>query len=479
MFWPIACVRNEPELPPLPREFRAAWVATVDNIDWPSKRTLTSDQQRAELIAIFDKAVNLNLNAIVLQVRPSADALYPSKIEPWSEYLTGKQGQPPNPAYDPLAFAVEEAHRRGLELHCWFNPYRAKHFVQKGPLAKTHIGVTHPDVVKSYGRYLWMDPGEPLVQKQSLDVIQDVVKRYDVDGIHIDDYFYPYPEGGQPFPDAPSYAKYTAGGGTLALDDWRRNNVDEFVRQMYQSVKRLKRWVKVGISPFGIFRPGNPTSVKTTFDQYAVLYADARKWLNEGWCDYYSPQLYWSAKSTTQNYGDLLGWWINENTQHRHIWPGNYTSRTGTEEGKPWAASEITDQIRITRALDHDGLLPPGNVHFSMKAFLQNWNGVTDAVRKLYTTPTFVPECPWLSAELPAPPRVVHVAVRGGWEIHWRAVPSAARYAINVKTTRWLGWKGTTATSQRIPTQPVTAIAVETVDRYGTASEATIIDVRR
>ena len=483
-------------VPPIPREFRAAWVATVDNIDWPSKRTLSVEQQRAELLQIMDAAAAIHLNAIILQVRPSADALYPSKLEPWSEYLTGLQGRPPTPQYDPLAFAVEEAHKRGLELHCWFNPYRAKHFVQKGPLAKTHIGVRHPEVVKSYGKYLWMDPGEPLVQKQSLNVIQDVVKRYDIDGVHIDDYFYPYPEGNAPFPDQPSFEKYKANGGKLALDDWRRNNVNEFVHNMYSTVKRTKKWVKVGISPFGIYRPHFPATIKTTFDQYGVLYADARKWLNEGWCDYYTPQLYWSSKTPDQNYGDLLDWWIGENKLGRHVWPGNYTSRTGPEEAKSFPAQEIGDQIDITRQKPG----ATGNVHFSMKAFLANWKGVREVVAEKYRDPAFVPACPWLADKPVGQPKPISTVKIGKgkqtvWKVAWSSVPGIRSYLITMaeatptgdKWTKWQTWKNTAfeiPIDMRTPENPnrsvnFSRLAVVALDRCGNASKPMVLTLKK
>ncbi|RYG44998.1 hypothetical protein EON79_13640, partial [bacterium] len=208
--------------PQIRREFRAVWVATVDNIDWPSKRTLSTAQQKRELISIFDSAAGMRLNAIILQVRPSADALYDSKIEPWSEYLTGQQGRAPSPYWDPLTFAVQEAHRRGLQLHCWINPYRANHPSQKSALASTHIGKARPDLVRKYGKYLWMDPGETDVQKQSLAVVRDIVRRYDVDGVHIDDYFYPYKEANLDFPDNAAFERYRSGGGKLVKNDWRR-----------------------------------------------------------------------------------------------------------------------------------------------------------------------------------------------------------------------------------------------------------------
>ncbi len=394
-------------LPKIPREFRGAWVATVDNIDWPSKRDLSTEQQQAELLKIIETAKDLNLNALVFQVRPSADALYSSKIEPWSEYLTGQQGRAPSPNWDPLDFAVKACHERGIELHCWFNPYRAKHPAQHGPLAPNHLANTNPGIVKTYDRYLWMDPGEKAVQKRSLEVMFDVVKRYDIDGVHIDDYFYPYPvkdgSGNKvDFPDGPSWLSYQQKGGKLGRDDWRRKNVDDFIEQLYKGVKRIRKSVKVGISPFGIARPGHPKTVKAGLDQYSELYADAQKWLNEGWCDYYSPQLYWAIGSP-QPYPELLKYWMGENTQNRHLWAGLYTGRTDAKEGN-WKASEILDQISISRKLESDS----GNVHFSFKCLAGNFNNIASALKKgPYKADAFVPETPWLGNRKPRMPLVV------------------------------------------------------------------------
>ncbi len=378
------------EPPQIPREFRAAWVATVANIDWPSKKGLSTADQKAEMLRILDTAVALKLNAIVFQVRPACDAIYDSKLEPWTEYLTGEQGRAPNPYYDPLEFAVEEAHKRGLELHCWFNPYRAS-LQSQSPLSKTHIGKTHPEIVRQYSHFLWLDPGEPLVQKHSLAVIRDVVKRYDIDGVHIDDYFYPYPEGGQDFPDSASYQRYVDQGGSLGKADWRRDNVNQFVHNLYTTIKSVKPWVKFGISPFGIYRPGNPASIKAGLDQYAELYADAKMWLNEGWCDYFSPQLYWPIAQKAQSYPVLLDWWISQNFKGRHIWPGIYTGRVGTDEGKTWNRKEILDQIALTRTRSG----ATGEVHFSMKVFLRNAQGINEALSNgLYADRALVPASP-------------------------------------------------------------------------------------
>jgi uncharacterized lipoprotein YddW (UPF0748 family) len=402
----LASLDSQTPQPKAPREFRAVWVATVDNIDWPSKRTLTTAQQKAELLRIFDVAAELNLNAIIFQIRPSTDSLYDSKIEPWSEYLTGLQGRAPDPYYDPLAFAVEEAHKRGMELHCWFNPYRSKHPAQKGPLAANHIRNTHPHLAKEYGRYLWMDPGEADVQKRSLDVMLDVVKRYDVDGVHIDDYFYPYAErdaSGKaiPFPDDDSYNAYRARGGAMSRSDWRRNNVDTFVQRLYNGIKSTKRWVKFGISPFGIYRPGIPEGIKAGVDQYEDLSADALKWFRQGWCDYFTPQLYWPIKQTPQSYPVLLKWWASQNPKGRHLWPGNFTGRVRPNDGN-WPPQEILDQIEITRKTPGAS----GNVHFSMRVFLLNAQNLNDYLKKgPYKHKAMIPPSPWLDGAAPAAPK--------------------------------------------------------------------------
>jgi len=456
--------------PPVRREFRGVWVATVDNIDWPSKRTLGTRQQKDELLAILNRCQAMRLNAVVFQIRPSADALYPSKLEPWSEYLTNRQGKAPNPAWDPLAFAIQEAHKRGLELHVWFNPYRANHPAQKGPVAANHLSKTNPTIVKQYGRYLWMDPGEPLVQKRTLDVIKDVVRRYDIDGVHIDDYFYPYPEGGQDFPDQASYAAYQRRGGLLNKKDWRRQNVDRMVKAIYDGIKAEKKHVKFGISPFGIYRPGVPAGIQAGIDQYDQLYADAQKWLNEGWCDYFTPQLYWPIAQKPQSYPVLLDYWLSQNTKKRHIWPGNYTSRTNPTGGN-WKPQEVIDQIKITRDKGANG-----NVHFSMKAFSQNWNGVFDALRGgPYGDGAVPPPSPWIDT---VPPTAPNLKVDGG-VVEWEPTGSdPARWFVVWRRygTKWVTEVFPPAqlklmTVTRFDTgETMNAVGVAAVDRNGNQS---------
>jgi uncharacterized lipoprotein YddW (UPF0748 family) len=368
------------------REFRGVWVATVANIDWPSHKGLPPEQQQAELKAIFDKCVDIKLNAVIFQVRPMADALYKSDLEPWSEFLTGTAGK--DPGYDPLEFAVREAHARGLELHAWFNPYRAWTQSAHSVVPENHLVKSRPDLAKPYGKHHWLNPTHKEVQDHSLKVILDVVRRYDVDGIHIDDYFYPYKEKDADgkmiaFPDDDTWAAYQKSGGTLSRDDWRRAAVNTFIERMYMETKALKPWVKVGISPFGIWRPGHPIGI-AGFDQYAELYADAKLWLNRGWVDYWTPQLYWPIAQEKQSFPKLLAWWVSENTQQRNVWPGLATYRSSPKE--------IVAQIEIARK--QPGV--SGHVHFSMKQIMHNKDGIADALKEVYKEPAEVPAAPWL-----------------------------------------------------------------------------------
>lgn len=351
-------------------EFRGAWVASVFNLDWPSKTGLSALAQKAELIAILDRAAELKLNAILLQVRPTSDALYASTEEPWSQFLTGKQGVAPG--YDPLEFAITEAHARGIELHAWINPFRAATSAT-AKLAPTHVAQKHPEWIRRYGTQLWVDPGEPAARAYVLGVISDIVSRYDVDGIHIDDYFYPYPvKGGAPFPDDATWERYGAKSG-MTRADWRRENINDFVRSMYRTVKATKPRVRVGISPFGIWRPGVPATIEAQLDAYAQLFADSRKWLTEGWCDYLAPQLYWSIAPAKQSFPVLLDWWRAQ-SRGAAVWPGIATERIGSTR----PAREIVEEIALTRR----GTNSAGQIHWSMKALMQNRGGIADLLQR-------------------------------------------------------------------------------------------------
>jgi uncharacterized lipoprotein YddW (UPF0748 family) len=403
----IGIISTQNTTPPeVKREFRAAWVATVDNIDYPSKPGLPVEKMKSEMIAILDKCSELNMNAIIFQVRPHADALYKSTYEPWSYYLTGTQGKAPSGGFDPLEFTVKEAHRRGIEVHAWFNPYRALHPAQKGPASADSIVTTNPELAPSYGGYKWMVPTAKAVQDRSYKVFMEVATKYNVDGIHIDDYFYPYPvsENGKKveFPDDNFYKEYLQSGGRLAVGDWRRKGVDDFILRVHEGLKKDASYVKFGISPFGIYRPGYPSTIKAGIDQYDELYADALKWYEEGWCDYYSPQLYWPIAQTAQSFPVLLDWWSSVNKKNIHLWPGQYTSRTDPKGGN-WKASEVTDQIDLVRK--NKGAT--GTIHFSMKALQKNWNGIADALKSEYKQPALVPESPWMKSPNPGTPSII------------------------------------------------------------------------
>ncbi|HWD19359.1 MAG TPA: family 10 glycosylhydrolase [Verrucomicrobiae bacterium] len=408
------------ETPPAPlREFRGLWVATVNNVDWPSKSGLSTRDQQAEMVALLDRAVALHLNAIILQVRPDCDALYASLIEPWSEYLTGVMGRAPFPYYDPLEFAVREAHKRGLELHAWFNPYRVRSLDMKTPVSKDFVSRRHPGIVRHYGKYLWLDPTEEETRAYSLSVVVDVVRRYDIDGVHFDDYFYPYREKANDkeieFPDGASWARYQASGGKLTRSDWRRDNINEFVQQVSLSIKAEKPWVKFGISPFGIWRPQHPTQIKG-FDAFEGLFADSRKWWTSGWVDYLTPQLYWPVDSKEQNFAALLKWWAAENVHQRHLWPGMMISgwRTLTNG----EAREVSREIIATR--QQAGAT--GNVLWHAKPLLQNHAGVGDALAQtIYAQPALVPASPWLTNVAPPLPALIVKPNKNGLKLKWKA----------------------------------------------------------
>ena len=468
--------------PAIPREFRGVWLASVKNIDWPSRPGLTSSQQKAELQALLDRAQQLRLNAVLLQVRPSCDALYASRLEPWSEYLTGRMGQAPVPFYDPLAFAVEEAHRRGLELHAWFNPYRARHAAALSTVTADHISRTRPHLVKSYGKSLWLDPGSREVQEHSLNVVKDVVQRYDIDGVHFDDYFYPYPEKDAkgrllPFPDASSWNQYQMSGGRLGREDWRRENVNLFIVRVSQSVKAIKPWVKFGIAPFGIWRPGHPAQVKG-LDAYDELYADARKWLRDGWLDYLAPQLYWGEERRETSFSALLPWWSGENTQHRHLWPGLDISRVGGSR----APEEIAKQVRGTRTQSG----ADGNILWGARTLIENRRGLADLLaRQVYHQLALTPPYPWLDKQPPGQPQIsvglsasgdarAHCRPTGSEPIGWWLVQARAG---GVWTTTVL--RGTQSETVFTLANKPEAVAVSAVDRCGNASSAVVVERRR
>lgn len=390
-------------LPKIEREFRGIWIATVDNIDFPSAKNLSIEEQKAEIIRDLELAKSLKMNAVVFQVRPMCDALYESRIEPWSEFLTGEMGKAQT--FDPLKFITEEAHKRGILVHAWFNPYRAYHPAAK-TVSENHITKRRPDLVRKYGKFLWLDPTEPEVQKYSLSVVLDVVRRYDIDGVHFDDYFYPYAEkdanGNKiEFPDDKNWQKYLADAARLSTpqmrriplkrDDWRRWQVNQFIEAVGREIKKLKPEIMYGISPFGVAE-----------ENYKNLYADAEKWLREGTIDYFVPQLYWKSDRPNREFPLLLKSWEGKNAQKRHVWAGigTYKIPSKTEN---FSADEIVKQISYTREIQTTG----GNIQFSFKSVRSDFDKIQAALReKSYTREAVIPASPWIKTPKPLAPKV-------------------------------------------------------------------------
>ena len=454
--------------PAVPREMRGLWIATVGNIDWPSRSGLSADQQRAELIDLLTRAAATGLNAILFQVRPAADAVYDSPLEPWAALLSGTQGQ--SPGYDPLAFAIQEAHARGLELHAWINPFRAGNTADTARLAASHVFRTRPDLVRVYGRNIWLDPGEPDVHERSIAALRDIVNRYDIDGIVADDYFYPYVENDASgraiaFPDDATFARYGAG---RPRDDWRRENVNRFVERMYREVHALKPTVKVGMSPFGIWRPGNPPGI-IGLDAYASIYADSRKWLQQGWVDYFAPQLYWAITPPQQSYPALLDWWIAQNIMGRHIWPALAVYKSNSGQAGAFTMQEIPDQIRLTRTR------PAGTGHILYNTtwtFKRN-SGLTATTlaAELYQSRALVPASPWLDATPPGTPalrvdgNIIELSVAPGEPVRWWAVRQRTAGAWSTHVLFGNARSMTVAPA-------VDRVLVQAVDQAGNASAA-------
>lgn len=459
------------QMPRPEREFRAVWVATVDNIDFPARQALTTEQQKAELIQALELAKSLRLNTVIFQVRPQCDALYKSDIEPWSEFLTGEMGKAQS--FDPLEFLVSEAHRRGVLVHAWFNPFRALH-----PAAKTvsegHISKRRPELVRQYGKYLWLDPGDPEAQSYSLGVVRDVVRRYDIDGVHFDDYFYPYPERDAAgnridFPDDANWQRYKSRGGKLARADWRRSNVDDFVAAVGREVRRIKPWVLFGVSPFGIWRP-DPSKGISGFDAYSGLYADARKWLRDSTVDYLAPQLYWETARKGQSFPVLLDWWKSQNSKGRHIWVGVASFLIGSNEN--FTALEIANQIRLTRRSP----LTRGAIHFSFKSLLNDLGGVQKMLRdEVYARGALVPRSPWVRAARLLSPRVKVTRdeefVRAVWTE--RGPGKAFWFVVYVEDESGWGYSVLPAAEKSISLsagRKVRKVLVTAVDRLGNES---------
>ncbi|UWX61534.1 family 10 glycosylhydrolase [Chryseobacterium oranimense] len=462
-------------LPEVKREFRGAWIASVANINWPSRNNLTVDQQKAEAISMLDMLKDNNFNAAIFQIRPSADALYTSNIEPWSYFLTGQTGTAPYPNYDPLQFWIEEAHKRGLELHVWLNPYRAHHTNGGAVNSLSMVNKLSDIVVRLKNGMYWFDPANPKTQGHVSNVVKDIVKRYDIDAIHFDDYFYPYAtyNRGADFPDNATWNEYLRNGGTLSRADWRRDNVNKFVERIYKEIHAEKDYVKFGISPFGIWKPGYPAGIVGS-SQYDELYADAKLWLNKGWVDYFSPQLYWPIDAQGQGFEALLNWWKSENTMNRHLWPGLNTVEIKVSD-RP---TEIKNQIQISRqVLKNDA----GEIHWSIAGLTRNANMLPTLKNGPYSEKALVPKTPWIKA-VPLQTPTLFTADNGSFiQASW-STKNIGNVFQWILFTQYNGvWETEILTldnlSKDIPKsksgRKLNAVAIKAVDRLGNESDYT------
>ncbi|KAJ6643982.1 Glycosyl hydrolase YngK [Pseudolycoriella hygida] len=373
------------------REHRGAWIATVYNIDWPLSPTASVTTQQDQLKNLVSEISRAGLNAIYLQVRPTGDALYQSNIEPWSRYLTGEEGRAPSPVWDPLQYLINICHPLGIEIHAWMNPYRANVAPHTNNVAPNHMARVYPQYAYVYNTLLWMDPGAEAVQNRTTEVALDLVRRYDLDGLHLDDYFYPYPVAGWTFPDDNTYAAYIAGGGTMAKDDWRRDNVNRLVRRLNTEIHLIKPYVKFSVSPFG-------------FDQFSQIFSDPKLWMQQGWVDMLQPQLYWKIDPPAQSYPTLLNWWVgaNQNPLVRPVMAGNYLTRV---ELDGWPLDEIRRQVEISREPANRVRGSWGNVMYSAKMFRDNIQGTVDFFANyIYQQPALQPAFLWLAANVTTAP---------------------------------------------------------------------------
>lgn len=394
-------------------EFRAAWIATVDNIDWPSRGNYYPDSQKAEYIRLLDMHQRNGMNAVIVQVRPATDAFYPSPLEPWSEWLTGRQGKPPSPYYDPLQFMIEETHKRGMEFHAWCNPYRAEFTIGRSSISPAHLTKTHPEWFLTYGGTRYFDPGNKDAQQHVTYIIRDLVKRYDIDAIHFDDYFYPYRIANREFPDDASFVRF---GNGLTRDEWRRSNVDSIIVFLSRAIKQENRYCKFGISPFGVWRNNDKdpegSATKGGLSNYDDLYADILLWARKGWIDYVTPQLYWELGHRLVAYETLIDWW-SRHVYGRHLYIGHgiykFYERGNTSWKKP---TQLPDQIKKLRTYP----TVQGSIYFSSKTFVRNPNGWNDSLQNnYYRYPAIIPPMHWIDSTKPQKPVIQRQG--DGWKI--------------------------------------------------------------
>lgn len=448
-------VPSREAVPAIAREFRGTWCAVIYNIDWPSSNKLSASEQQAEMRAILDRMQALHMNALIFQVRPQCDAVYESATEPWSPWLTGTMGKSPN--YDPLAFTIREAQRRGIEVHAWFNPFRALSNANASA-SPSHITRSAAHLTKGYGNLIWCDPALTDSRARAMTAMLDVLRRYDVDGIHLDDYFYPYPQGGKRFPDGLS-------------NEARRKIVDSFMQQLYANVKRIKPWARVGISPFGIWKPGVPTGTTASLNAYEDLACDAQKWLKNGWCDYLAPQLYWRIDGP-QSFPLLLEWWRAQGS--RPVWPGIASSRIGSTEDPGRKATEIVNQLQLSRTIGHNHA---GHLHWSVKSLMQNRDNINDQLKISYPAPALVPPMPWINKAAPPAPLVSSAREGEKITVRWQ-VKDTSTHKIVLQSCQGKQWRTiriAPSNSDSIVLPLCDAVAITAINRFGNAAAPVVL----
>ncbi|WP_421920738.1 glycoside hydrolase family 10 protein [Marinifilum sp.] len=414
------------------REMRAVWIATVDNIDWPSKSGLSVEEQKKELIAHLDQHKKNGMNTIIFQIRPATDAFYHSPYEPWSQWLTGEQGKAPSPVYDPFQFAIEECHKRAMELHAWMNPYRAVFLYKQTKTDANHITNKQPELFLVYGKHKYFNPGLPETRDYVSKIVGDVVRRYDIDAIHFDDYFYPYKIKDEVFPDSESFAIYGGEFYPNQIDDWRRENVNQVIKQINDTIKSIKPWMPFGISPFGVWRnksvdkSGSGTQAGQT--NYDDLYADVLLWLKEDWIDYVAPQIYWHIGKKVANYRVIAKWW-NKNSYGKPCYIGQGAYRLNPKSSiKAWHnADEIIRQINLNRKLKNID----GSMFFSSKSFVENKLGINETLTsRVYDSPALNLQNTLYDGDIPKRPKLR----LDGKMLKWTKIENAKYYVVYLKS---------------------------------------------
>ena len=397
------------------REFRAAWIQSVNG----QFRGMPTEKLKQNLIGQLNSLQKAGINAIIFQVRPEADALYASRLEPWSRFLTGVQGKAPEPYWDPMQFMIDECHKRGMEFHAWINPYRTKTTL-KSELAPNHVYNIHPEWFVTYGDQLYFDPALPESRRHICMVVSDIVSRYDVDAIHMDDYFYPYPIKGKDFPDDASFARF--GGGFSNKGDWRRSNVNVLIKKLHETIREIKPWVKFGVSPFGIYRneSSDPLGSKTKgLQNYDDLYADVLLWAREGWIDYNIPQIYWHIGHPVADYETLVKWWAR-NTENRPLFIGQSVMNTvQNADPKNPSINQLPRKMALQRAYQTIG----GSCQWSASAVVENVGKYRDAlIAEYHKYPALPPVFDFIDNEAPAKVRKMKpVWTEDGYILFWTA----------------------------------------------------------